>query len=70
MKVQFIKQSSFQTVGPQGPFTRVFAIGDTLELPEMHARLVIAQGDAKLAPEKPAKAEAPVKAAPKSKGSK
>lgn len=69
MKVQFVKQSSFQTVGPQGPFTRIFAVGETLDLPEMHARLVIAKGEATVAPEKPAKqeaADAPVKASKKS----
>lgn len=48
MKVKFVKQSSFQTVGPQGPFTRIFAVGETLDLPEMHARLMIANGNAEV----------------------
>lgn len=47
MKVQFIRERSFQAVGPQGPLTRVFAVGDIVELPEIHATMVILQGDAK-----------------------
>lgn len=49
MRVSFVKQSKFQTVGPAGPFVRVFAVGEVVDLPEMYARLVIAQGDATVA---------------------
>lgn len=56
MKVQIIREKSFQGVGPQGPFTRVFAIGDIVELADMHAQSLIIEGAAKAAP---AKAEKP-----------
>lgn len=71
MKVQFIKSSSFQTAGPQGPGVRIFAIGEVVDLPELHARMVLASGEAQAAAEKPAKVEAvqveakATKAAPK-----
>jgi hypothetical protein len=70
VKVQFIRERSFQAAGSQGPLTRVFAIGEVVDLPEMHARMVIIQGDAKVASakaEKPAPVEddAEVAEAPK-----
>lgn len=56
MKIRYIKERSLQAVGPLGPFTRVFAVGEILDLPDMHAQLAIAQGDAVLVgDEKPAK---------------
>jgi hypothetical protein len=64
MKIQMIKERSIQAVGPQGPFTRVFAIGDVVDLPEISARYFIADGGAILVREKAAKVqdapEAPV----------
>lgn len=76
MKVQFIRERSFQAAGPQGPLTRVFAVGEVVDLPETHARMVIIQGDAKVASERQAKpahvddvevAEAPKPAAKRKK---
>lgn len=55
MKVQIIKERTIQAVGPQGPFTRVFAVGDVVDLPEISARYFIADGGAKLVHDKPAK---------------
>lgn len=56
MRVRFTKQFTIQAVGPAGPHKRVFEIGDVVELPDMHAQLVVARGDAQLAgdDEKPA----------------
>ena len=59
MKVQFIRERSLPFVGPAGVGTRIFAIGETVELPEVHAQSYIADGDAIVAREKPAKAETP-----------
>lgn len=55
MKVQFVRERSFQAVGPNGPLTTVFAIGDIVDLPEIHSQMVILQGDAKAVAAKPAK---------------
>lgn len=57
MKVQIIKERSIQAVGPQGPFTRVFAVGDIVDLPEISARYFIADGGAKLIHDKPVKTQ-------------
>lgn len=59
MKVQFIRERSLPFVGPAGVGTRIFAIGEVVELPEVHAQSYIADGDAIVAREKPAKAETP-----------
>lgn len=58
MKVQMIRTRSIQAVGANGPFTRVFTIGEVHDLPEMHAQMFIAQNDAVVASDKPAKAAA------------
>lgn len=57
MKVQIIREKSFQGVTAQGPFTRIFAVGDIVELPEMHAQSLIIEGAAKVAPVKAEKAD-------------
>jgi hypothetical protein len=72
MKVQIIREKSFSAAGPQGPFTRVFAIGDVVDLDEVYAQMLIVDGAAKHAPEKASKAapkaeEKPAKPAPKAK---
>lgn len=36
-------------VGPQGPANRVLTVGEVVELPEIQARIFVAQGTAKLA---------------------
>ncbi len=61
MKVQFIHQRSIQAVNAQGPFTRVFAIGDIVDLPEIHAQMFIGNNGAVLATDKPQKVAEPVK---------
>lgn len=68
MKVQIVREKSFAVVGSQGPFTRVFAIGDIIDLDEVHAQMLIAEGTAKHSADKPAKpaAEKAVKPAAKS----
>ena len=46
MKVRFVKQRSMLAVGSSGPFTRVFEIGEVHDMPQLHANIFIAQGDA------------------------
>jgi len=55
MNVTFVRERSITTVGPGGLSTRIFSVGDNVNLPEIHAQTFIAEGDAVLAPEKPAK---------------
>lgn len=58
MRVQIVRQTSVQVAGPSGPFTRVFAIGDVVDVPEIQARIWMAQQAAvhpgSVKPEKPA----------------
>lgn len=49
MRVEIVKERRLQAVGATGPFVRVFAIGDVIDLPEMHARSMIASGHARVA---------------------
>lgn len=67
MQVKFIRERSLSFVGSRGLGTRVFAVGEIVELPEIHAQAYVADGDAVVEHEKPAKAEkpAPVAEAPK-----
>lgn len=44
MRVEIIKRHEIQAVGPQGPSTRVFSIGDIVDLPDLHARMMLAKG--------------------------
>lgn len=57
MKVEFIRSRSIGVAGPDGPSTRVFTVGEEVILPELHGRMFIAGGDARLleegAPEGP-----------------
>lgn len=55
MQIKFIKERSFQAVGPQGPFVRSFAIGEVVDLPEISARLWVADGGAVVVHGKPVK---------------
>lgn len=55
MKVQIVREKSFAAVGSQGPFTRIFAVGDIIDLDEIHAHMLVAEGTATAAPEKPVK---------------
>lgn len=59
MKVRFIRQRSLPAVGSSGPFTRIFEVGQVLDLPEIHARTFIAQGDAVVDSGRPAPAPKP-----------
>ena len=63
MQVKFIRERSLPFVGPTGIGTRIFAIGETVDLPEVHAQSYIAGGDAVVAPPKTAKAEKPAQEA-------
>ncbi|MDP1877982.1 MAG: hypothetical protein Q8M17_10565 [Actinomycetota bacterium] len=57
MKVEFIRSRSIGVAGPDGPSTRVFSVGEEVILPELHGRMFIMNGDARLleegAPEGP-----------------
>lgn len=55
MQIKFVKERSLQAVGPQGPFTRVFAIGEIVEMPEISARSWVADGGAIIVHGKPVK---------------
>lgn len=46
MKVRMIRERSIQGAGPLGPMTRVFDIGEVVDLPDMHATMFLAGGDA------------------------
>lgn len=46
MRVRFVRARTFQTASSTGPSSRVFEIGDVVDLPEMHALMVVAAGDA------------------------
>lgn len=48
MQIKFIKERSLQAVGAQGPFTRIFAIGDVVDMPEISAQSWLADGGAVL----------------------
>lgn len=65
MKVKFVRERVLQGAGPNGPLTRVFAVGEVVDLPEAHSIMFIASGDAVDAAKAPQKApvaaaEAPV----------
>lgn len=64
MKVRFIKERRIYGVNSTGPFTRVFAVGDITDLPDMHARSFMASG---AAVKHEAKATEPVKQPPAKK---
>lgn len=55
MQVKFIRERSLPAVGSGGPFLRVFAIGDVVDLSDIHAQTFVAQGDAVLVKDAPAK---------------
>jgi protein-L-isoaspartate O-methyltransferase len=55
MQIKFVKERSLQAVGPQGPFTRVFAIGEVVDMPEISAQSWLADGGAVIVPGKPVK---------------
>lgn len=57
MQIKFVKERSLQAVGPQGPFTRVFAIGDVVEMPEISAQSWLADGGAVIVHGKTVKAQ-------------
>jgi hypothetical protein len=63
MQIKFVKERSLQAVGPQGPFTRVFAIGDIVEMPEISAQSWLADGGAIIVPSKPVKGQPEAEAA-------
>lgn len=48
MRVEIVREAHMQAAGPLGPHTRVFSIGDVVDLPDMHAQLMIAKGEAVL----------------------
>lgn len=57
MRVQFVRERSFSAAGPNGPFVRVFAVGQVVEVESMHGAMLVAAGDAVDADKaKPAKA--------------
>lgn len=56
MEVKIVRTTSLQGVGPNGPFNRVFAVGDVVDVPEMQARVWMAQNNAVLAGKKAAPA--------------
>lgn len=56
MQVKIIQPHSFQAVGPLGPTETKLAVGDLVDLPEMHATTLLIQGKAVRVAEKPAKA--------------
>lgn len=58
MEVRIIKSRSFNAAGPLGPVTREFAVGDVVDLPDIHAHMLIAQGDATVS--KPVKKSEPI----------
>jgi len=57
MRVQIIREKRFTAAGPQGPFTRVFEVGDVIDLDVVHAQMLVAEGTAQRAPDdaKPAR---------------
>jgi hypothetical protein len=55
MQIKFIKERTLQAVGAQGPFTRIFAIGDVIDLPEISAQSWLSDGGAVLVHGKPVK---------------
>lgn len=57
MQIKFIKERSLQAVGAQGPFTRVFAVGEVVDMPEISAQSWLADGGAVLVPGKTVKAQ-------------
>lgn len=57
MRVEIIRARSLQTVGPDGPSARLFTVGDVVDLPEIHARFFVANGDARLVEKAAAKVE-------------
>lgn len=71
MKVEFIRVRKVNAAGPNGPFTRVFSIGEVVELPDLDAQIALAAGEAVIARAKAAAKEAqeaapePVTEAPK-----
>lgn len=49
MRVRMIREREIQGAGPMGPLTHVFEVGDVVDLPDMHAGMFLAGGDAELA---------------------
>jgi outer membrane biosynthesis protein TonB len=54
MQVKYVRSRQFDVATEHGPQTRVFEVGDIVELPELHARMEIMQGYAELEGEEPA----------------
>lgn len=62
MQVKITQPHSFHIVGPAGPGETKLAVGDVLDLPDMHATTLLLQGKAVRVAEKPAKATKPAAA--------